>query len=63
MRNGSLVVQLSDAANGNVIAENDDHGGTFNSQITLDVNRAGQLRVVVTSFAPGATGWFEVRVR
>lgn len=49
--------------NGNVIAENDDHGGTFNSQVTLDVTRAGQLRVVVTSFAPGATGNFELRVR
>jgi uncharacterized caspase-like protein len=49
--------------NGNVIAENDDHGGTFNSQVTLDVNRAGQFRVVVTSFAPGATGNFELRVR
>lgn len=49
--------------NGNVIAENDDHGGTFNSQVTLDVTRAGQLRVVVTSFAPGATGHFELRIQ
>jgi hypothetical protein len=45
------------------IAENDDHDGTFNSQVTLNVTRAGRLRVVVTSYAPGATGDFELRVR
>jgi hypothetical protein len=45
------------------VAENDDHGGTYNSQVTLNVTRGGRLRVVVTSFAPGATGDFELRVR
>lgn len=45
------------------IAENDDHDGTFNSQVTLNVTRAGRIRIVVTSFAPGATGDFELRVR
>jgi uncharacterized caspase-like protein len=49
--------------NGNVLAENDDFGGTLNSQVTLDITRAGQLRIVVTSYAPGVTGNFEVRIR
>jgi hypothetical protein len=48
---------------GKVIAENDDHGGTFNSQVTLNITRAGQIRVVVTSFPPGVTGDFQLRIR
>lgn len=49
--------------NGNVLAENDDHGGTLNSHVTLNITRAGQIRVIVTTYAPGVTGDFELRVR
>jgi hypothetical protein len=48
---------------GNVLAQNDDDGKTFNSQVTLNITRAGQIRIVVTSFTPGATGAFELRIR
>jgi hypothetical protein len=48
---------------GNVLAENDDHGGTFNSQVTLQVARPGEYRIVVTSYPQGATGDFELRIR
>src|SRR5262245_58086136 len=50
-------------ADRNVLAENDDHGGTFNSQVTLQIARPGEYRIVATSFAPGATGEFEIRIR
>jgi hypothetical protein len=50
-------------AQGNVVAENDDHGGTFNSQVTLQIAQPGEYRVVVTSYGQGATGTFELRIR
>jgi hypothetical protein len=50
-------------AQGNLVAENDDHGGTYNSRATFQIARPGEFVIVVTSFAPGATGDFELRIR
>lgn len=50
-------------AHGNVVAENDDNGESLNSRVTLQVSTPGEHRIVVTSFAQGAVGDFEVRIR
>jgi hypothetical protein len=70
---GQVVIDLASGSfdtylrvedlNGNVIAENDDFGGTLNSQVSLNITRAGQLRIVVTSYTNGSTGAFELRIR
>lgn len=46
--------------NGEVLAENDDAGGTTNSQVELTLPSSGAYTVVVTSYAAGATGAYTV---
>ncbi|MFS8902199.1 peptidase M8, partial [Synechococcus sp. H60.2] len=48
-------------ATGQVIAENDDFGGSRNSQLDLVVQAGINYLVRVSSYAPGATGAFQLR--
>ena len=47
---------------GNTIAENDDFGGTFNSQLTLDL-AAGQYYVDIGAYADWGIGEYQVAVQ
>ncbi|MCI0682965.1 MAG: PPC domain-containing protein [Gemmataceae bacterium] len=47
---------------GNEVAADDDGGEGLNSRVTLTPPRAGNYRLIATSFRGGATGAFQLRV-
>lgn len=43
--------------------ENDDYGGTLSSRVDLALSAPGTYRIVATSYRPGATGGYELKVQ
>ncbi len=52
-----------EGAAGNPIAENDDGGAGVNARLSIRPTQEEVFRLVVTTFAPGATGHFLLTVR
>ena len=55
-------LRLEDAA-GNQLAMDDDSGGNLNARIVHQPTQDGWCRIIVTSFAPNATGNYTLKVR
>jgi HEAT repeat protein len=50
-------------AQGEQLAQDDDSGGNLNARITFQPPADGWYRVIVTTYAPGATGNYSLRIR
>ena len=50
-------------AGGMQLAEDDDSGGNLNARIQFVAPQDGWYRIIVTSFAPGASGAYTLSVR
>ena len=55
-------LRLEDA-DGRQLAFDDDSGGNLNARITHQATQDGWYRIIVTSFAPNATGNYTLKVR
>lgn len=60
-KNFDTYLRLLDA-NGKQVAENDDSGGTTNSQLSFRPRQNGKYTVVVTTYGAGQTGAFELQI-
>ena len=47
---------------GNQLAEDDDSGGNLNAQILFTPTKADDYRIIATTFGPGATGIYQLKV-
>ena len=43
--------------------ENDDYGGTLSSRVDLALSAPGTYRIIATSYRPGATGGYELKLQ
>ncbi len=55
-------LRLEDAK-GQRLAEDDDSGGGFDARLVFSPSRSGPYRVIVTTFGPGQTGAYSLKVR
>jgi hypothetical protein len=55
-------LRIEDEA-GNTFAEDDDSGPALDARILFRPSQSGIYRIVVTTFAPGETGWYVLNVR
>jgi len=50
-------------AKGEQLAQDDDSGGNLNARITFPAPADGWYRIIVTSYAPRASGAYTLKVR